>query len=89
MRPVLDRDPSPLDAPKTRVPVEREWNFSLKYWRQIDKFGVGDQGQAWFISLLNRLQELGKISVDKFLQDSQMREVCFESSCETTVFGTG
>lgn len=47
------------DAPK-------KWTFSFRYWRQIDKFGLDKSEPKWFVSFLDKLQELSKYNIDEF-----------------------
>ncbi len=73
-------DPGPL--PKSAkspqlgplgVPSKLCFSFSLRYWNQIDYFGLGKSNPGWFISLLNRLRELCNEPVERFLDDSRFQ----------------
>ena len=43
---------------------KRLWSFSFKYFRQIDYFGIDGMQNKWFISLLEKLQELSNYDVN-------------------------
>jgi hypothetical protein len=49
------------------------WSFSFKYFNQIDNFGVGGKGASWFVSMLERLKDLSKYSIDSFISNSQLK----------------
>lgn len=75
MKPVLGILPVPVDRPKAgRVPEKKLWSFSLRFWRQAELFGVGDQTGSWFISLCERLADLCKLNLDEFFKDQELRQ---------------
>lgn len=75
MKPVLGPIPERVDRPKAgRVPEKRLWSFSMRFWRQADLFGVGQQSGSWFISLCDRLAALCALSLDTFLRDEDLRQ---------------
>lgn len=43
--------------------------FSLEFFRQIDFFQIGQQQQSWYISLINRLQQLSTKNREVFMKD--------------------
>jgi len=49
--------------------AKRNWTFSLQYWKQISKFGLGQSNASWFVSLLEKLSDLSKKDPDIFLSD--------------------
>jgi hypothetical protein len=56
------------------IPAAKHWRFSLRYWRQIEYFGIGGCTPGWFVSLLERLHELSCILLDDFLRDYVLKE---------------
>jgi hypothetical protein len=52
----------------------RLWAFSFRFWEQRDFFGVPTRA-GWFVSLLSRLKELGKLPVDDFKFEKQVDEL--------------
>ncbi|WGJ09650.1 hypothetical protein [Brucella intermedia] len=78
MKPRLD--PSIIPAKSERpqlgrsVPAKQQWTFSLKYWREIDNFGLGDQRGSWFVSLCGRLADLCGMEVEEFIKDTSARD---------------
>lgn len=57
-----------------QVPQKQLWTFSMRFWRQAEYFGVGDQQASWFISLCERLAALCSIGLDEFFKDNQARD---------------
>jgi hypothetical protein len=77
------RIPSP-NKPLGKVPVagktkpsgsREKWCFSLRFWKQIDYFGLGGKDVGWFIALLQRLHQISSESVDGFRSDARKQEV--------------
>ena len=50
-------------------PALTRFTFSLQYFKQIKYFEIGQQQQAWYISLIDRLQELSSKTREVFLRD--------------------
>lgn len=50
------------------------WSFSFKYFKQIDKFGIGNKDASWFTSMLERLKDLSKYNIDNFISNSQLKD---------------
>lgn len=55
------------------VPDTEKWTFSFRFWEQIKYFGLGGNEAKWFVSLLERLKELSKKEISKFLSDGSER----------------
>lgn len=51
---------APKDSGKRLVSSvdKSQISFSFQFYRQIDYFGIGDQDNQWFASLLDRLKDL-------------------------------
>lgn len=65
LRPIAGNIPAAIPAPKTgAIPPKTKWRFSLRYWRQVDHFGIDQCEKSWFVSLLDRLVELSKSDID-------------------------
>lgn len=67
-------DPGVIPSKKFRpevgaVPSARYWSFSLRYWKQIEYFGLAECQNNWFVSFLERLRELSAVLLDDFLRD--------------------
>ena len=50
------------------------WSFSFEYFNQIRYFGLKDVDGDWFVSLIERLQEFSKMSVDHFKKSAGLRD---------------
>lgn len=46
---------------KTNIPSDK-WTFSFSYFKQIQYFGLDKSPSKWFVSLLNRLSDLSKMT---------------------------
>lgn len=57
-----------------RVPDAVKWNFSFQYWNQIEFFGLDRSENSWFVSLLERLRDLSKYTVEDFSRNVQLRD---------------
>ncbi|MGE7415460.1 hypothetical protein [Methylobacterium tarhaniae] len=69
------RVPPPAQAPKAgRIPQPKRWTFSFQYWRQIEFFGVDQCNKGWFISFLDRLAELSRMSIEDFLKSHAQQD---------------
>lgn len=61
-------------APNIGVaPAQRRIAFSFRFWGQIDYFGLDGVSAKWFVSLLQKLQELSKYRVEDFLTVGETR----------------
>ena len=65
----------------TRRPVVLEtqkgkptWSFSFHYFKQIDYFGLGEMQSKWFVSLFERLKDLGGKDIDTFFKDHALKD---------------
>jgi hypothetical protein len=72
-----NRKPVPIIPPEIaaqKQPVAgpakkpKRWTFSFRNWSQIEDFGLSGRPH-WYVSVFGRLRELGKIPVEKFLED--------------------
>jgi len=64
-KPVLGKIPEKVPSPHVPVvPPKKRWRFSFQYWKQVDHFGVGGAPAAWFISFLQRLGDLSKVTLE-------------------------
>jgi len=45
-------------------PPPRRWTFTFRYWKQIKNFGLDRLRDNWFVSLLERMHELGTQNID-------------------------
>lgn len=68
----MDIDPGRV--PDQNQPVAKNvervyWSFSLRFWKQIDNFGLSESDPKWFVSLLDKLRELSSMEKGKFLAD--------------------
>lgn len=62
-QPVLRNDIN-TKKPIIKDQKKRLWSFSFKYFRQIDYFGLDGMQNKWFVSLLEKLQELSNYDVN-------------------------
>lgn len=77
-RPQLKDNAAALGArviPKTNPPPITQWVFSFRFWRQIEFFGCSESNPKWFVSLLQKLGELGNYSIDEFRSDPTAQSV--------------
>jgi hypothetical protein len=71
--PRLSGAPSNTNRPISRNPTEHCFTFSLRDWRQLDGFGVGQQNPSWFVAVLNRLSEMCKMPVERFHREASIQ----------------
>ncbi|WP_187487351.1 hypothetical protein [Duffyella gerundensis] len=71
--PVLSEQPT-AKSPKTKGVDKKKWAFSFRYWKQINYFGLDRTDSSWFVSLIDKLSELSKESIDGFIKDSSLRD---------------
>ncbi len=71
-RKFLPSNPLPSKVEKVKKPVVPgelvkpvNWSFSFKFFRQIPYFGFSHTDSGWFISLLERLQDLSSVNKDQ------------------------
>lgn len=57
-----------------RAPDAVQWNFSFQYWNQIEFFGLDRSAKSWFVSLLERLRDLSKYTVEEFLRNIDLQD---------------
>jgi hypothetical protein len=62
-----------IEEPELEKPVN--FCFSFKFWRQIRYFGFDKSDVHWFVSLLQKLNELGKQTIDSYRTDLRKRDV--------------
>jgi len=73
-RPVPTQAPSAARRPSTPDPSPTpNWSFTLRYWRQIENFGVGAETSGWSVSMLERFHELSRLSVDEVMRDQALK----------------
>ncbi|OCP17782.1 hypothetical protein BC361_10255 [Ensifer sp. LC54] len=46
----------------------------MRFWRQIDLFGLGSLDAGWFVSLCQRMSALCERNLDEFMRDNDARE---------------
>lgn len=73
LTPVLSGQPT-AKAPEAKGVDEKKWAFSFRFWKQITYFGLDRTDSAWFVSLIDKLSELSKESIDGFKKDSALRD---------------
>lgn len=69
------------EVPRHQKPVtnykpdhSKGWAFSFKYLKQIDYFGLKDQNPNWFVSLLERLQDVSTKSIEFFVSNRKEKD---------------
>lgn len=57
---------------RSKRPEKKRWEFSFRYFQQIDKFGLDGKGIAndWLISMLDRLKQLSLEPLENILTDT-------------------
>lgn len=74
-RPVVSRIPDTLPRPETKaVPAPKTWQFSFRFWRQLEYFGVGGVSASWFVSLLERLRSLSGMTIDSVTSNPTIKQ---------------
>lgn len=75
-KPVLAERPAPqnLQPVPGKVPAQRKWCFSFRYWRQQQYFGLDKTDAQWLTSLLDRLRLLSDEEVERFVRTPEMRK---------------
>lgn len=58
---------------ESSVPEDKQFHFSLCYWREMDFFGIRDQGSSWFSALFSHLKSLGNLRISELMSDPQLR----------------
>ncbi len=72
------KQPVLLGENKTKQPIikdqkKRLWSFSFKYYRQIDYFGLDGMPNKWFVTLLDKFNELSKQDINAFSADYSLK----------------
>ena len=59
-----------------KEPADALWNFSLRYWVQLDWFGLHGKGidNQWLVSVLERLKQLSSEPIERVYRDGVMRD---------------
>lgn len=57
-----------------KAPDEKFFTFSLRYWSEAEHFGIGDAGTSWFASLFQRLHDLCREKVSRFVDDDGFQD---------------
>ncbi|MET3854428.1 hypothetical protein [Rhizobium sp. OAE497] len=76
MKPVLDPEIIPQKAERPdpgRVSETAHWAFSMRYWRQVDNFGIGGEEAGWFVSLFERISSLCAMTLEDFFRDTVLQ----------------
>jgi len=73
MNPVEYYEPRDQLSPVVPETGEKKWVFSFRFWRQIEFFGLDKSESKWFVSLLEKLTDLSKIEINKFISDKQTK----------------
>lgn len=71
-KPVL-RENLNIKKPIIKDQKERLWSFSFKYFKQIDYFGLNGMQNKWFITLLDKFNELSKYDINLFSADHALK----------------
>lgn len=56
------------------IPPEKYFTFSLRYWCEVDNFGLGDVDVGWYRSVVGRLNDLSKEKVTRFVEDPAFQD---------------
>lgn len=54
-----------------QIKKEKKLNFSFLYFKQIEYFGIGNCSSKWHVGLLDRLGELGKMTIEEILENNK------------------
>lgn len=74
-KPVLqDVKPSKKPVLGKDIKDQLTWSFSFKYFNQTDYFGLGETDAKWFVSVIERLRDLGKEDIDTFIKDHRIKD---------------
>lgn len=60
--------------PRLQEVKSTEWSFSFKYFKQIENFGLQSLNPNWFVSFIDRLKDLCNIEVERFKNDSNIKD---------------
>ncbi|KAF0843425.1 hypothetical protein FNL37_0851 [Methylovorus glucosotrophus] len=60
----------------TKEPRDALWNFSLRYWTQLNFFGLNGNGidSQWLVSVLERFKHLSSEPIERVFKDPLMRD---------------
>lgn len=50
---------------------EHKIQFCLKFWKQIDLFGLSNCNRFWFVSLLERFRDIEKLTPDELMTNGR------------------
>jgi hypothetical protein len=59
-----------------KEPEDQLWNFSLRYWSQLEYFGLDGKGidNQWLVSVLERLKQLSADTIERVFKDANVRD---------------
>ncbi|MBU0695986.1 MAG: hypothetical protein KKE39_05605, partial [Bacteroidetes bacterium] len=57
-----------------RIKDQLTWSFSFRYFNQSEYFGLGEIDSKWFVSVINRLRDLGKEDIESFIKDHRVKD---------------
>lgn len=66
-------NPSKRAVLSSKNKEKKTWNFSFKYFKQIENFGLGDTNSKWFVSLLEKLRDLCNDDFENFEKDHKLK----------------
>lgn len=75
-KPVLGAPPPPRAKSPIfgKAPQSKNWTFTFRYWQQIEYFGLNKSDSKWFVSLLEKLADLSRESIDYFMSDGSKKD---------------
>jgi hypothetical protein len=50
------------------------WTFSFQHFKQIDNFGLSNIDSKWFISLIDRMRDLSKLTKEEFIRQARFKD---------------
>jgi len=74
LKPVLNYQPKEQQKPLLQNIEKKKWRFSFRFWRQIEYFGLDRCSPSWFVSFLERLQDLSNQEIKSFISDGTTKE---------------
>ena len=70
LKPVLNYQPKERQKPVLQNIEKKKWRFSFRFWRQIEYFALDRCSPSWFVSFLERLQDLSNQEIKSFISES-------------------
>lgn len=69
-----NNSPNRYKIKEQELPKKKTWVFSFKYYKQIKYFGLDKTDSKWFVSILEKFQELSTMEIDLFFKNFALKK---------------